>query len=176
MSASSAAAKPPGLPFPPYRHRPGRTPHPERDPAGHRFLEHLPSGLLPAPPVPLSALSEAPLFRYGEQLFRAGYWWEAHAVWEELWRAAAREEPGETPEREVLRAFVQLSAAALKNDLGGVRGSRKLLSAARSRMARVSDRGDTGLLRPRFEALRVAAGLAAGGGTRASAESGEAPG
>ena len=168
--------RPPGLPFPPYRHRPGRTPHPERDPAGHRFLEHLPSGLLPAPPVPLSALPEAPLFRYGEQLFRAGYWWEAHAVWEELWRAAAREEPGETPEREVLRAFVQLSAAALKNDLGGVRGSRKLLSAARSRMARVSDRGDTGLLQPRFEALRVAAGLAAGGGTRASAESGEAPG
>ena len=121
-------------------------------------------------------LPEAPLFRYGEQLFRAGYWWEAHAVWEELWRAADREETGETPEREVLRAFVQLAAAALKNDLGGFRGSRKLLSAARSRMARVSDRGDIGSLRPRFEALCAAAGLAAGGGTRVSAESGEAPG
>ena len=93
-------------------------------------------------------------------MFRAGYWWEAHAVWEELWRAADREETGETPEREVLRAFVQLAAAALKNDLGGVRGSRKLLSAACNRMARVSDREDIGLLRPRFEALRAAAGLA----------------
>ncbi len=172
----SPAAGLPGLPVPPYRHRPGRTPHPERDPGGHRFLEHLPRGLLPAPPVPLSALPEAPLFRYGEQLFRAGYWWEAHAIWEELWRAADREDAGETPEREVLRAFVQLAAAALKNDLGGVRGSRKLLSAARSRMAWVADRGDTGLLRPRFEALCAAAGLAAGGGTRVSAESGEAPG
>ena len=164
-----AANPPPGLPFPPYRHRPGRTPHPERDPAGHRFLERLPRGLLPAPPVPLAALPETPLFRYGEQLFRAGFWWEAHAVWEELWRAADREGAGETPEREVLRAFIQLAAAALKNDLGAVRGSRKLLSAARSRMARASDCGDTGLLRPRFEALGAAAGLAAGGRSDVSA-------
>ncbi len=163
------ANPPPGLPFPAYRHRPGRTPHPERDPAGHRFLERLPRGLLPAPPIPLAALPETPLFRYGEQLFRAGFWWEAHAVWEELWRAADREGAGETPEREVLRAFIQLAAAALKNDLGAVRGSRKLLSAARSRMVRASDCGDTGLFRPRFEALRAAAGLAAGGRSDVSA-------
>ena len=145
------------LPFPPYRHRPGRTPHPERDPAGHRFFEQLPPGLLPARPVPLAALPDAPLFRYGEELFRARYWWEAHAVWEELWRSAPRAEGGETPEREALRAFIQLAAAALKQELGGLRGSRKLLDAALSGMERA---GGAGALAQRFEALRAHAGLA----------------
>lgn len=148
------------LPFPPYPHRPGRTPHPERDPAGHRFFEQLPPGLLPARPVPLAALPDAPLFRYGEELFRARYWWEAHAVWEELWRAAPRGEDGETPEREALRAFIQLAAAALKQELGGDRGSRKLLGAALSGMERAGRGGEAGVLAERFEALRAHAGLA----------------
>ena len=144
------------LPFPPYRHRPGRTPHPERDPEGHRFLEHLPGGLLPAAPVPMAALPDARLFRYGEQLCRAGFWWEAHAVWEELWRAAV---PG-TPERAALRAFIQLAAAALRQDLGGRRGSRKLLAAARAGMERAAGRPEAAALQSRFEALFAEAGLA----------------
>ena len=147
------------LPFPPYRHRPGRTPHPERDPAGHRFFEQLPPGLLPAEPVPLAALPDARLFRYGEALFRARYWWEAHAVWEELWRAAPRGEDGETPEREALRAFIQLAAAALRRELGGLRGSRKLLAAALSGMERAGRGGETAALTERFKSLRAQAGL-----------------
>ncbi len=147
------------LPFPPYRHRPGRTPHPERDPAGHRFFERLPPGLLPAAPVPLAALPDARLFRYGEALFRARYWWEAHAVWEELWRAAPRGEDGEAPEREALRAFIQLAAAALKQELGGLRGCRKLLDAARSGMERTGGGEAAAALAERFEGLRVHAGL-----------------
>ena len=148
------------LPFPPYRHRPGRTPHPERDPAGHRFFEQLPPGLLPAAPVPLAALPDTPLFGYGEELFRARYWWEAHAVWEELWQAAPRGEDRETPEREALRAFIQLAAAALRQELGGHRGSRKLLAAALSGMERAGRGSETGALVRRFEELRAHAGLA----------------
>ena len=148
------------LPFPPYAHRPGRTPHPERDPAGHRFFEQLPPGLLPAEPVPLAALPDARLFRYGEELFRARYWWEAHAVWEELWQAAPRGEDAETAEREALRAFIQLAAAALKQELGGLRGSRKLLAAALSGMERARGAGEAGALAQRFESLRAHAGLA----------------
>ena len=155
-----AAHPSPGIPFPPYRHRPGRTPHPERDPRGHRFLEHLPAGLLPAVAVPLPALPDARLFRHGEELFRAGYWWEAHAVWEELWRAAPRGGAGETPEREVLRAFIQLAAAALRKELGGLRGSRKLLDSALSRLQRVDCAGSAAALRLRFDRLRAGAGLA----------------
>lgn len=153
----------PELPFPPYRHRPGRTPHPERHPEGHRFFEQLPPGLLPAEPVPLDALPDARLFRYGEALFRAGYWWEAHAVWEELWQAAPRGEGAETPEREALRAFIQLAAAALRRELGGLRGSRKLLDAALGGMERAERQGEVAALRRRFERLRVDAGLPAGG-------------
>ncbi|MCY4626026.1 MAG: DUF309 domain-containing protein [Acidobacteria bacterium] len=170
------------LPFPPYRHRPGRTPHPERDPAGHRFFEQLPPGLLPAEAVPLAAIPDARLFRYGEELFRGAYWWEAHAVWEELWRAAPRGEDGETPEREVLRAFIQLAAAALRKELGGLRGSRKLLNAALGGMERAERRAAAPALRLRFERLRADAGLTACGETRVSAEAptgrtgGEAPG
>ena len=148
------------LPFPPYRHRPGRTPHPERHPDGHRFFEQLPPGLLPANPVPLAALPDARLFRYGEELFRARYWWEAHAVWEELWRAAPRGEDAETPEREALRAFIQLAAAALRRELGGRRGSRKLLDAALSGMERAGRAGEAAPLAERFERLRADAGLA----------------
>lgn len=152
MSGTAA----PVLPLPPYRHRPGRTPHPERNPAGHRFLERLPPGLLPAEPVSLAALPDAALFRYGEQLFRAGYWWEAHAVWEELWRAAAPK----TPERAVLRAFIQLAAAALREALGGRRGSRKLLAAARRGMEAAEGREEAAALWSRFEALGGQTGLA----------------
>lgn len=171
---SSPAA--PDLPFPPYRHRPGRTPHPERDPRGHRFFERLPPGLLPAEPIPLEAIPDDRLFSYGEELFRAAYWWEAHAVWEELWRAAPRAEDREPPEREVLRAFIQLAAAALRKELGGSRGSRKLLKAALSGMERAGRRPESAALRRRFESLRADAGLAAGGETRVNAEAGEAPG
>ena len=148
-----------GLPFPPYRHRPGRTPHPERHPDGHRFFEQLPPGLLPVDPVPLAALPDARLFRYGEELFRARYWWEAHAVWEELWRAAPRGEDAETPEREALRAFIQLAAAALRQELGGHRGSRKLLGAALSGMERAGRGGAAAALAERFDGLRAQAGL-----------------
>ena len=150
----------PQLPFPPYRHRPGRTPHPERHPDGHRFFEQLPPGLLPADQVPLAALPDARLFRYGEELFRARYWWEAHAVWEELWQAAPRGEDAETPEREALRAFIQLAAAALKQELGGDRGSRKLLDAALAGMERAGAAGEASVLAQRFGVLRALAGLA----------------
>ena len=92
-------------------------------------------------------------------MFRARYWWEAHAVWEELWLAAPWVEDGETPEREALRAFIQLAAAALKRELGGLRGSRKLLDAALSGMDRAGRRGQAGALAKRFEGLRAQAGL-----------------
>lgn len=93
-------------------------------------------------------------------MFRAGYWWEAHAVWEELWRAAPRGKDAETPEREALRAFIQLAAAALRKELGGLRGSRKLLDAALGGMDRAGRRGQIAALTERFEGLLIQAGLA----------------
>ena len=110
---------------------------------------------MPAGPVPLAALPEAALFGYGERLFRAGYAWEAHAVWEELWRAAARG----APEREALRAFIQLAAAALKKDLGEAAASRKLVARARRTLGGIGGGPGAAAVAARFSDLREAAGL-----------------
>ncbi len=66
-----------------------------------------------------------PLFLYGEDLFRNEYFWEAHAVWEELWRSAPTD-----AERDVLRSFIQLAAARLKRASGNRKGEAKLLAKA----------------------------------------------
>lgn len=116
--------------------------------------------------VPLAELPDATLFGYGERLFRAGYFWEAHAVWEELWNAARAASPVATPESEALRAFIQLAAAALKQEQGNRAGSRKLLSAARSSLARAGSGAPTAEIRTRFERLAEAAGP--GGATPAA--------
>ncbi len=113
----------------------------------------------------MAALLDAALFDYGERLLRAGYAWEAHAVWEELWRAAkASAEGNQTPESEALRAFIQLAAAALKHELGNAAGSRKLLAAAARSLHR-ADRGGRAAERieRRFRELSTACGLAAHG-------------
>ncbi len=49
-------------------------------------------------------------FHRGVALFNAGYYWEAHEVWEELWHACGRR--GTTAD--VLRALIKLAAAGVK--------------------------------------------------------------
>jgi predicted metal-dependent hydrolase len=46
----------------------------------------------------------------GAELFNAGYYWEAHEVWEELWHACGRR--GTTAD--ILRALIKLAAAGVK--------------------------------------------------------------
>ena len=65
-------------------------------------------------------------FLFGVDLFNAGYFWEAHAIWERLW---ALEET--SPEiRRFLRALIQTAAACLKVRQGQTAGARKLLDRA----------------------------------------------
>ena len=90
------------------------------------MLDRLPAGWLPAKAVRLEDLAEDRLFRYGVQLGEAGYFWEAHAVWEELWRAV----PAQSAESHLLRALIQRAAAALKRELGNPAGATKLLAKA----------------------------------------------
>lgn len=99
-------------PFPPYRHRPGDTPHPRRDIAGHSH------GL----PEPTSvALTESnwrehEAWLVGVDLFNGQYWWEAHEWWEAAWRVT------EGPNRHLLQGLIQLAAAWLKKTAGNERG------------------------------------------------------
>jgi predicted metal-dependent hydrolase len=71
------------------------------------------------------------------ELFNAGYYWEAHEVWEAVWHACGRH----GPTADVLKALIKLAAAGVKVREGqehGVRthaGRAAGLFAAASRQA-----------------------------------------
>ena len=95
---------------------PGRQPHPIRDPRGHSF------GIKrddPEPPDPRRWRTRR-AYLYGIDLFNHGYYWEAHEVWEGLWRAYGRRGPTAA----FFRALIGLAAAGLKVRGGNLRGVR----------------------------------------------------
>ena len=111
--------------FPAYRHRPGRTPHPTRSPAGHSYL---PPG---TPETARDDLNTVPWltcedFLFGIDLFNADYWWESHEYMEGLWHASGHG----TPAGHVLQAVIQCAAAHLRKTAGPGKGARRLLAQA----------------------------------------------
>ena len=104
--------------LPPYRHVPGLTPHPMRDPAGHSH------GVAPQP-LKLSAerLAESWLecepYLYGVDLFNRAYFWEAHEAWEEVWNAVGHR----SLQGRLLQGMIQVAAALLKRHLEVPRGA-----------------------------------------------------
>jgi Domain of unknown function (DUF309) len=117
-----------GRPFPVYRHLPGTTPHPERDPLGHMYRVRLP----PAVPLTVETWSANEDYLFAIDLFNAGYYWEAHTFWERLW-AVDGIEPAV---RDFLQGLVQLAAACLKRRQGKIGGAGKLLNRARASFRR----------------------------------------
>ncbi len=59
-------------------------------------------------------------FQRGIELFNAGYYWEAHEVWEELWHVEGRR----GPTAELLKALIKLAAAGVKVREGRENGVR----------------------------------------------------
>lgn len=104
-------------PFPPYRHEPGKTPHPERHPDGHMYGRE--------------TEARADDFLYGIDLFNAGYYWEAHVFWEGLWVDAIGDQ------RTLLQALIQISAALVKKRQGSIAGRDKLFEKALSKLRRL---------------------------------------
>ena len=100
----------PDEPLPRYAYVPGRSPHPVSDPAGHSYNAPRPR---PAPPDP-DDWAGCREYLYGIDLFNRGYYWEAHEVWEGLWKAAGRR--GETAD--FLKGLIQLAVAGLKQRQG----------------------------------------------------------
>jgi hypothetical protein len=103
--------------LPPYAYVAGQHPHPIRDPRGHSF------GIKPdnpEPPDPQRWQACSP-YLYGIDLFNHGYYWEAHEVWEELWRACGRSGPAGT----FLKALIGLAAAGFKVRVGNLQGVRR---------------------------------------------------
>lgn len=103
----------PARPLPPYRHRPGHTPHPRTDPAGHSHGASEPV----APPLTPDNGQHHGAFLFGTDLFNRGYWWEAHEHWEAAWRATS-----DAGVRQFLRGLIQLAAALIKWEAGNGRG------------------------------------------------------
>jgi hypothetical protein len=113
--------------LPPYAYRPGRNPHPRRDPRGHSHgrPEPAPRRFDPA------AWRENADYLYGLDLFHAGYWWESHEQFEALWRGFGRR----SPEARLLRALLLVAGAELKRAIGEAAGASRLASRARAVLA-----------------------------------------
>jgi len=108
-------------PLPAYRHVPGRTPHPTRDPEGHSFDRPAPD-LSDLPDLNHENWRKSEEYLFGIDLFNEGYWWECHEVLEGLWRAAGvGSEAGH-----VLQAVIQCAAAHLKASTDRPVGARRL--------------------------------------------------
>ena len=114
-------------PFPPYRHVPGVTPHPIRDPQGHSYgLEEDDC------PVSLPAdwrLTED--YLYGVDLYNFAYWWEAHEAWEGLWNKT------EDDCRLFLQGLIQISASLIKYHMRQLRGLQSLSTNGRNKLRQV---------------------------------------
>ena len=95
----------PNIPFPTYRFVPGLHKHPNLS------KEHN---------MPEVALTEC--WAYGWDLYEHHYWWEAHEVWERLWKALplnlAESWPKEHPTRRYVQGHILLSASRLLAHMG----------------------------------------------------------
>jgi predicted metal-dependent hydrolase len=96
----------PSRDLPPYTYVPGRAPHPKSDPHGHAYGR----AEEPLAEFDPARLDRSPDFRYGVDLFHAGFYWEAHEVWEALWHAVGRA----GPTAELLKGLIKLAAAGVK--------------------------------------------------------------
>jgi hypothetical protein len=115
--------------LPSYRFVPGLYPHPIRDPDGHSHRS------IRAQVHPFWKPEEWPgLERYlhGVDLFNRFYFWEAHEVWEALWKS----HPPASDPAQFIQGLINLSASFLKLHMGAVPSSQKLWEAAESRLRR----------------------------------------
>jgi hypothetical protein len=100
--------------FPPYTYTPGVTPHPVSDPGGHSF------GQRPAPlrEADVIELERCAAYRWGLELFRRGYYWEAHEEWEAVWQALGRH----GAVADFVKGLIKLAAAGVKARVGNGEG------------------------------------------------------
>lgn len=116
---------------PSYSFVPGHWPHPTRDPEGHSY------GIEPrvAEPLDLEKWSECKPYLEGVELFNAGYYWEAHEAWEDVWKAVGRK----GVVGELLKGLIKLTAVGVKVRQGCGNAARSLLEQAASHLRAVHD-------------------------------------
>jgi hypothetical protein len=105
--------------LPAWAHRPGETAGADHEPLT------IAKASIPTRydgPVP----SDDPALLYGLSLYAGGFFWEAHEVWEAVWKAA----PMNGPDRIALRALIQLANTGLKLRMGRNAAAARLLAEA----------------------------------------------
>ena len=110
--------------LPRYTYVPGLTPHPVSDPRGH-WRETRPV-----------CSSPAAAFDFATQLFNAGYYWEAHEVWEGVWGALGRR--GRDADR--VKGLIKLAACGVKCLEQNAEGARRHASRAAELLTSASER------------------------------------
>ena len=141
----------PDVALPPYAFVPGQAPHPQSDPAGHRYGADLPA------PEPLDPARWRDSLHYvlGIDLFNHGYPWEAHERWEALWHVHGRR----GLIADFLKALIQLAAAEVKAREGRPDGVRTHAARAAELAAGVRQRAGAAV----FAGLGLDALVAAAG-------------
>lgn len=86
---------------------------------------------MPRPHVAAGGPPQA-CFDQGARLYGAGYWWEAHEAWEDLWRRL----PRHSPRRLLVQGLIFLAASQLKAWCDRPAGSRLLAERALDRLRR----------------------------------------
>ncbi len=97
------------FPLPPYRFVPKVNPHPLKDPKGHMFGKE----------ALWDSYTEEQRWNIGVDFFNNHYFWEAHEVWEGLWKEK------NAAEKDFLQAMILLSASLLQEHLGRISISKK---------------------------------------------------
>jgi hypothetical protein len=116
--------------FPAYTYIPGKSPHPESDPAGHRHeFPHLNPGDI----FDAQTASPHPAWQHALDLFDAGYYWESHEVWEHLWHSVGRK----GVVAEFLKGLIKLAACGVKWREGKPQGAQGHARAAAAHFCRV---------------------------------------
>ena len=117
--------------LPPQPYVPGRSPRPSDDDDIHRV-----AAAAPDPTDPLSWADNA-AWLAGIRLYAAGYFWEAHEVWEPVWMRARPN----SRERLLVQGVIQLANGALKQAMGRPVAARRLADLA---VALIADSGAAG--------------------------------
>jgi hypothetical protein len=104
---------------PPYAYLPGVTP---------RHTDGIFDGLRDTAIGRPEELALSPAWRVGLEWCAAGYFWEAHELWEVVWMAL----PLNSPQRRMVQGMIQLANAGLKARMGRVRAVARLKAMARA--------------------------------------------
>ncbi len=108
--------------LPPYAFLPGRTPHPYRSREGHSWGRPPPAAETLEP----ERWREDHAWLLGVDLWNAGYFWEAHELWESAWKA--RDRKGR--QAVFLQAMIKAAAAEVKIRSGAWGAARALWTRA----------------------------------------------